>query len=131
MVSKSNGVILQINKMPFPAMTNLTGKTRKVTTSNEILEYLIPLTDEQKLQLERNILEEGCREPLIVWPNNKGQMVLIDGHNRLKICQKHGLTYKIGNSGVGDHFFSRPCNNLNCLVMSAYNWSPSDGKNGS
>ena len=49
-------------------------------------EGLIPaLSDEEFRQLEENILEVGeCREPLVTW--NK---ILLDGHNRWKIIQKH------------------------------------------
>lgn len=44
-----------------------------------------PLSDEEFRQLEENILEVGeCREPLVTW--NK---ILLDGHNRWKIIQKH------------------------------------------
>lgn len=49
-------------------------------------------TQEELRQLEANILEEGCLEPLIVWD---GDWVLIDGHNRYRICQKHELPFKI------------------------------------
>lgn len=52
---------------------------------------LIPrLTAEEYEQLEKNIVAEGCRDALVVW-----QDILIDGHNRYEICQKHGLTFKI------------------------------------
>jgi len=44
-----------------------------------------PLSDEEFSQLEQNILDAGeCYDPLITW--NK---VLLDGHNRWKIIQKH------------------------------------------
>jgi len=45
-------------------------------------------------QLEANILSEGCREGLILWQNGDNY-VLIDGHNRYEICQKHGIDFKI------------------------------------
>lgn len=44
-------------------------------------------TPEELEQLERNILADGyIREPLVIW---KGQNILIDGHNRWTIYQKH------------------------------------------
>lgn len=55
---------------------------------------LIPalLPDEFK-QLEANILQDGeIRNPLVIWRTG-GQNILIDGHNRLKISEKHGLKY--------------------------------------
>jgi N6-adenosine-specific RNA methylase IME4 len=40
---------------------------------------------EEFKQLEINILEDGkCTEPLTVWGN-----ILVDGHNRYKICRSH------------------------------------------
>ena len=54
------------------------------------LESLIPpLSNEEFKQLERNILEEGIREPLITWNG-----ILIDGHNRYRIAQEHDMNYK-------------------------------------
>ena len=54
------------------------------------LESLIPpLSNEEFKQLERNILEEGIRDPLITWNG-----ILIDGHNRYRIAQEHDLNYE-------------------------------------
>jgi len=58
-------------------------------------ESLIPaLQNHEKEQLEENILAEGCREALLLWKNEENY-VLIDGHNRYEICQKHGIDFKI------------------------------------
>ena len=43
--------------------------------------------------LEAAILRDGIREPLSVWDND-GKFILLDGHNRKKICDKHGIEYK-------------------------------------
>jgi site-specific DNA-methyltransferase (adenine-specific) len=54
------------------------------------LESLIPpLSNEEFKQLERNILEEGIREPLITWNG-----ILIDGHNRYRIAKEHDMNYE-------------------------------------
>jgi N6-adenosine-specific RNA methylase IME4 len=54
------------------------------------LESLIPpLSNEEFKQLERNILEEGIREPLITWNG-----ILIDGHNRYRIVMEHDMNYE-------------------------------------
>lgn len=68
-------------------------RSGQITILNELKDFIIPLTDEQFLQLEKNILSEGCRDPLIVWQKN-GKLILIDGHNRYAICQKHNLTFE-------------------------------------
>lgn len=57
-------------------------------------ELLPPLTDEEFRQLEENILRDGIRDPLVVWKTPSGNEVLVDGHNRLKIAEKHHLEYK-------------------------------------
>lgn len=51
---------------------------------------LAPLTQKEFEQLEENILAEGCREPLAIW---KG--VIVDGHNRYRICHKHKIPFLI------------------------------------
>lgn len=57
-------------------------------------ELLPPLTDEEYRQLEENILKDGIRDPLVVWKTPSGNEVLVDGHNRLKIAEKHDLEYQ-------------------------------------
>ncbi len=53
------------------------------------LENLIPaLTNEEYGQLTANIRAEGCRDPLVVWQQGD-QVVLVDGHNRFRICSEH------------------------------------------
>jgi site-specific DNA-methyltransferase (adenine-specific) len=54
------------------------------------LEVLIPpLTSEEFKQLERNILEEGIRDPLVTWNG-----ILVDGHNRYRIATEHDMNYE-------------------------------------
>jgi N6-adenosine-specific RNA methylase IME4 len=54
-------------------------------------ESLLPrLSDEEFNGLKESIISDGCREPLIVWGN-----VLIDGHNRYKICTELGIYFRV------------------------------------
>jgi ParB-like chromosome segregation protein Spo0J len=48
-----------------------------------------PLAADELAQLEANILQDGCRDPIVVWEDT-----IIDGHNRYSICKNHGLTFK-------------------------------------
>mgnify|MGYP006431934355 CR=1 FL=1 len=58
---------------------------------NEELRALIPpLTTKEYETLEQNILNEGCRDALVVWNDT-----LVDGHNRYAICQKHNLEFNV------------------------------------
>ena len=54
----------------------------------ELRVYIDPLTPEEHDALERSILAEGCRDALVLWGD-----VLVDGHNRYGICQKHGISF--------------------------------------
>ena len=57
------------------------------------LKTLIPSLDPNELKdLEESILEEGCRDALVVW---KETDTLLDGHNRLEICKRLGKPYQI------------------------------------
>ena len=38
--------------------------------------------------LEENILQNGCRDSLVLWGD-----ILIDGHNRYEICMKHDIPF--------------------------------------
>ena len=57
----------------------------------EMAELLPPLTGEQLAVLESDLLKNGCYAPIIV----NEDMVIIDGHNRQKLCVKHGIPYKM------------------------------------
>lgn len=43
--------------------------------------------------LEQQLLKDGCTDPLIVWKRGD-ELVLLDGHNRYEICQKHAIEFK-------------------------------------
>ena len=59
-----------------------------ITVNEELLAYIDPLTPEEHAALERSLLSEGCRDALVLWGE-----VLVDGHNRYGICQKHGIAF--------------------------------------
>jgi len=49
-----------------------------------------PLKTKEYLQLEENILADGCRDPIIVWKD-----YIIDGHNRYEICMRHQIPFAV------------------------------------
>ena len=57
----------------------------------EMAELLPPLTEEQLSSLEADILASGCYSPVIV----NEDLVIVDGHNRQRVCEKHGLPYQM------------------------------------
>jgi len=62
---------------------------------------LIPPRDDELQLLEQSVLAEGIRDPLVVW-NRNDEYVLLDGHHRYEIAQKHGLEFKIVEMGFDD-----------------------------
>jgi hypothetical protein len=60
-----------------------------ITVNEELKAYIDPLTPDEHAALERSLLSEGCRDALVLWGD-----VLVDGHNRYGICQKHGLPFQ-------------------------------------
>jgi hypothetical protein len=58
----------------------------------EFAALLPPLTHEEFAELEMKVSVEDFRDPLIVW---KETGILLDGHHRLKICDKYKVTYSI------------------------------------
>ncbi len=59
-----------------------------IVVKEDLKAYIDPLTPDEYAALERSILAEGCRDALVIWGD-----LLIDGHNRYSICQKHGLPF--------------------------------------
>lgn len=52
---------------------------------------LIPkLRTNEYLQLESNIMMDGCREAIITWNG-----IIVDGHNRYEICHRHKIPFRI------------------------------------
>lgn len=60
----------------------------------ELAELLPPLSGEQLAALEADLLQNGCYSPIIVAED----MVIVDGHNRQRLCEKHGLPYQMAVS---------------------------------
>ena len=66
-------------------------KERMPTVLSEMAELLPPLSGEQLAALEADLLENGCYAPVIV----NEDMGIVDGHNRQKLCQQHGIPYEM------------------------------------
>jgi N6-adenosine-specific RNA methylase IME4/ParB-like chromosome segregation protein Spo0J len=62
---------------------------RAIVIDLEFESLIPPLSAVEFKQLEANIQRDGCTDPLTVWNG-----ILVDGHNRYKICQKHGIAFK-------------------------------------
>ena len=64
-------------------------QTQEPIVDPEFRKIIPPLAKDEYDQLECNIVKDGCRDPLVIW-----QGIVLDGHNRIEICERHGLPYK-------------------------------------
>lgn len=63
---------------------------------SELQAWIDPLSADEYAQLEASILQEGCRDPLVIWGG-----YLLDGHNRYQICTRHNIAFKtVEKSGL-------------------------------
>ena len=55
----------------------------------EFKNLIPPLSAEERAGLEASIVAEGCRDAIVTWDG-----VIVDGHNRYEICQRHGIVFR-------------------------------------
>ncbi|GJD22715.1 hypothetical protein RIVM261_076710 [Rivularia sp. IAM M-261] len=67
-------------------------KLLPVQIDSEFQQLIPPPQSSELSQLETNISEVGCLEPLIIWRQTG---ILLDGHNRYAICQKLQIPYAV------------------------------------
>lgn len=63
----------------------------------EFAALIPPLRPEEFVGLEQSIINDGCREAIIVWND-----IIIDGHNRYKICKTHNLEFHTAHKDFAD-----------------------------
>lgn len=90
--SVTQRTLLPYRLLSFRTMTNT------ITIDEQLRAYIDPLTEDEFAALERSLLTEGCRDALVLWGD-----LLVDGHNRYGICQKHGIPF---NTMQNDSFQS-------------------------
>jgi DNA modification methylase len=63
-------------------------EVKQIEINQELKELIQPLSTEEYALLEQSIINEGCRDALILWNNT-----IVDGHNRYEICTKHNIPF--------------------------------------
>ena len=64
----------------------------KIKIDDEFRSLIPPISADELTQLEENLKQGGCRDPLVIWA---GGNILLDGHNRLEICTRNGIDYEV------------------------------------
>jgi hypothetical protein len=62
----------------------------EIITDPEFKSLIPDMSPEEYEGLERSIVQEGCRDRIVVW-NDK---IVLDGHHRHEICLKHDIDFK-------------------------------------
>jgi len=70
----------------------------------EFKSLIRPLLGVERTKLETSLLAEGCRDPLVTW---KGKNILLDGHNRLGICDANDVEYYVVEIDLPDRDHAR------------------------
>lgn len=86
---------------------NASNIRQNIIILEELKSFIPPLSSDEYEQLESNILQHGCQTPIQVWQTSKQKLgvsfekeddlayVLVDGHNRYKICNQHNLPFEV------------------------------------
>lgn len=92
-------------QLPSSSFSEIEKIKKQIVVSEELRQFITPLTAEEYKTLEANLLKQGCKDPLTVWEtttrmaelgdDEEPVYVLIDGHNRYKICEQYHIDFKI------------------------------------
>ena len=85
------------------SFSSIEGIKKNIVILEELKSFIPPLLDTEFEQLKVNLLANGCKDPLLLWETtqdviNQGRVdetvyVLIDGHNRYRICSEYGINF--------------------------------------
>jgi hypothetical protein len=87
-------------------LLNDEGIKRNIVILPILKDLIRPLENDEIEQLRANILANGCQDSLKIWQTtqktinpksttNEEQFVLIDGHNRYKICTENNVSFAV------------------------------------
>lgn len=72
---------------------------KTLKTNPTLATFFRPLSDSEYKNLERNCIENGILDPVVVWQE---EQVIVDGHNRYRIAQDNSLEFEITEISFGD-----------------------------
>lgn len=63
---------------------------QKLKIDEQFKNLISPLRPKEYETLEKNLIADGCREPLTIWDG-----YVVDGHNRYEICTRHNIPFAV------------------------------------
>lgn len=73
-------------------MPKTTAKEAKLRVVAEFRDLLPPTSKDCDDRLEAELLDEGCKDSIVIW---KGKRIIVDGHRRHRFCKKHDIPFEI------------------------------------
>jgi len=80
---------------------------QNIVVLEELKNFIPPLNEEERKQLENNIILNGCKDALLLWETTHKEIqmasvnpdasayVLVDGHNRYSICKSKNINFNV------------------------------------
>lgn len=66
---------------------------------DEFKKLLDPQCNEERAIFEDSLLNEGCRDALVIWREPR---IIVDGHNRFGFCSEHGIPFGVVEMDFAD-----------------------------
>lgn len=67
----------------------------EIIIKKDLQNFITPLSEDSREQLEENIKLNGCLDPLTLWHQENDDLVLVDGHNRYDICTRNDIPFRV------------------------------------
>jgi len=91
--------------------------TPTIKIDPEFKNLMPPMSEDEFRGLEQLLLANGCSDELVCWGS-----ILLDGHNRLAICEKHNIKYMVRYMDFADRDAAKVwiiCNQLSRRNLSS------------
>lgn len=69
-------------------MSKFKKEVHRLIIDSRIKSLILPLSDKEYKDLEKSIVEDGCRTPIVIWRG-----IIVDGHNRYEICTRRMIPF--------------------------------------
>lgn len=90
---------VNICELPIEARERVMARIQPVviTIDPEFQELIPSLSESEFGLLRQQLITQGCLTALCVWKTADGQRILLDGHNRYRICTENNIGYQTVN----------------------------------
>ena len=62
----------------------------RLSIDEEFRRIAPPISKAEHDELEKSIIAEGCRDPIVIWNG-----VILDGHHRYEICRRRNISFQV------------------------------------